>query len=76
MPVTKQEILDYSYENYELPEEGIPVEYFSDETFVSKLLRIDGAFMESFPIDIQKELIIQNIKVKLLILLVIKMILV
>ncbi len=58
--MTKQEILDYSYENYELPEEGIPVEYFSDETFVSKLLRIDGAFMESFPIDIQKELIIQN----------------
>lgn len=56
--MTKQEILEYAEENYELPD--IPAEYLEDMSFVDKLLDVDEFFMESFPLEVQKEIIIAN----------------
>ncbi|MBR6688551.1 MAG: hypothetical protein IKL68_00855 [Clostridia bacterium] len=56
----KSEILKYAEENYELP--PIPEEYLTDMDFVADILDIDSMFMESFPLEVQKKVIILDEK--------------
>lgn len=56
----KSEILKYAEENYELP--PIPEEYLTDMDFVADILDIDPMFMESFPLEVQKKVIILDEK--------------
>lgn len=58
--MSKDEILEYVEENYELPD--IPEEHLTDIDFIVSILEIDENFIEEFPVDVQKKVIILDEK--------------
>ena len=58
--MSKDEILEYAEENYELP--IIPDEYLTDIDFVEAVLKIDENFIEEFPLEVQKKIIVLDEK--------------
>ena len=52
--MSKEEVLKYISENYELPEEGM--QYLDDTEFCKEILGIEPSLMFDLPIEIQKKM--------------------